>query len=307
MVNIFVIISSYFHLDCLTTIPVVPLAKQVAGNGTRGKNELGFLQRQDKKLLKQAVKKEMNFYQQITTSNDLDDTRILPYIPEFLGVQQIGFNKGSKTMHEYFLILSDITEIYILPNVIDIKIGFRTWGPDTSIEKRIYKESKNTATRDAFGYIVKGMMVNSFNGNGDENNSTTTRRYNKTFGESLTPENARKIPQTFFDTNVSNYAPECAAVVLEKIRDIYSTFLKQRKYNFTGSSLLIAYDANAVKDLRNEVIDSQQFNKFIDVKIIDFGNVYLSNGQRDDNFLIGLKNLIDLFECFLEDVETKHT
>ena len=65
----------------------------------------------------------------------------------------IGFTKGSKTTYKDFLILKDVTETYILPNITDIKIGFKTWGPDMTIEKRIYKESKPTATRNAFGFI----------------------------------------------------------------------------------------------------------------------------------------------------------
>ena len=39
----------------------MPLRKQVAGNGTRGKGEFGFLQRQDNRLLKEANPKELNF------------------------------------------------------------------------------------------------------------------------------------------------------------------------------------------------------------------------------------------------------
>ena len=70
-----------YYIDYIySTIPVVPLRKQVAGNGTRGKDEFGFLQRQDHRLLKEANPKELDFYQHIFNSDDANDKQILPFI-----------------------------------------------------------------------------------------------------------------------------------------------------------------------------------------------------------------------------------
>ena len=267
---------------------------------------MGFFKRQDNKLLKDAIARELNFYQNIVISNDPDDIRILPFIPDFHGVQQISFTKGSTVTTKDFLILRDITEGFIFPNIIDIKIGFRTWGPEHSLEKQIKKNAKCAPTRNAYGFIVKGLRVSSLEFNiTAEHSQVKTLSYDKRFGELLKPENVSVIAETFFDTKVSGYVPECAEIILKQIIAIYKAFLEQRKYNLYGSSLLVAYDMNAVREFQQGIIDLDQLEKFIEVKIIDFGNAFLSDGKRDDNFLIGLKNVIHLFQSYLGHSATK--
>ena len=105
------------------------------------------------------------------------------------------------------------------------------------------------------------------------------------------------------------------------MRQVLRVFEGQRKYNFYSSSLLMAYDAQVVrqvqtqhghnnKEITQEVTDSghikaqqqqQQKNRLamldrcVNVSIIDFANVIHSR-DRDDNFINGLKNLIQIFE-----------
>ena len=192
--------------------------------------------------------------------------------------------------------MGDITEKYLLPNIIDIKLGFKTWSPDTSIQKRLRKENKASGTRNTLGFNVKGLQVHSLGDN--ESYKTKVKFYNKTIWESLTPHSVSKLPEIFFDINDSNYAQEYAAVVVEKLNEIYNAFSEQRKYCFTGSSILIAYDAHAVSEFRRRMIDYEELKEFVDAKVIDFGNTYLSKGEPDDNFLSGLSNLINVFENF---------
>jgi len=182
------------------------LSTQVAGNGTRGKLELGILVRSDKKLLKEVNENEMSFYQKITISTTQADLGILPHIPEFLGIQQILFTDSFGTCRKPFLILSDITENWPLPNIVDIKIGFKTWNDFTTMEKISSKESKPSETRSVLGFTVKGMLVNSLS---IECKNTTVKKYGKAFGVALRPEDQDIILKTFFDTKGYNFASEC--------------------------------------------------------------------------------------------------
>ena len=238
----------------------------------------------------------MSFYQKITISTTQADLRILPHIPEFLGIQHIVFTDIFGTCQKSFLILSNMTENWPLPNIVDIKIGFKTWNDFATLEKISSKESKPSETRNALGFTVKGMLVNSLS---IECKNTTVKKYGKSFGVALRPEDQNIILETFFDTKGYNFASECICVILQKIYAIYDAFSKQKTYNFIGSSLLIAYDANAVQEYRKKKIFIDTLGEFIAVKIIDFGNIQLSDGKEDRNFLNGLKNVIDMFEHYI--------
>ena len=257
--------------------------------------ELGILVRSDKKLLKEVNENEMSFYQKIRISNTQANLRISPHIPEFLGIQKVFFTDSFGTCQKSFLILSDVTENWHLPNIVDIKIGFKTWNDFATMEKISSKESKPSETRNALGFTVKGMLVNSFSIGCKR---PTVKKYGKSFGVALRPEDLNIILETFFDTKGYNFASECICVILQKIYAIYDAFSKQKTYNFIGSSLLIAYDANAVQEYRNKKIFIDTLGEFIAVKVIDFGNIQLSDGKEDGNFLNGLKNVIDMFEHY---------
>jgi hypothetical protein len=84
--------------------------------------------------------------------------------------------------------------------------------------------------------------------------------------------------------------------VVQQLRSILSTFKKQRKYKIFASSALIAYDAKAVKLFLDGKIKSSTLSKSVSVRIIDFAHVFHSGGERDDNFIFGLENILKLFE-----------
>ena len=188
-----------------------------------------------------------------------------------------------------------MTENWPHSNIVDIEIGFKTWNDFATVEKIGSKESKPSETRNVLGFTVKGMLVNSFS---NECKNANFKRYGKSFGVALRPEDQNIILDTFFDTKGYNFASECACVILQKIYAINDAFSKQKPYNFIGSSLLIAYDANAVQEYRKENISIDTLGEFIAVKVIDFGNIQLFDGKEDRNVLNGLKNVIDMFEHY---------
>lgn len=103
----------------------------------------------------------------------------------------------------------------------------------------------------------------------------------------------------FFDAKESgNKVVEIVEIMTRQIRAIYKAFESQRKYKIYGSSLLMAYDADAIKSLEDGKIDKIELENYVNVKLIDFAHVFPAEGERDTNFLRGLANLLSLFENF---------
>jgi hypothetical protein len=78
------------------------------------------------------------------------------------------------------------------------------------------------------------------------------------------------------------------------------TFEKQRKYKIYASSILITYDAKAVKKFLDGKLSSKKLGKSVSVRLIDFAHVFPAHGERDDNFLFGLENVLELFKNCLK-------
>ena len=133
-----------------------PLPTQIAGHGSEDDGEKGFLKRPDGRLLKPVQapprgKRELDFYKRINASKDPTDLRLKQCIPQFFGVEKMGFINGI-TITEEFLILRDITEGFVRPSIMDIKIGSRTWGPDASAKKQAQEMAKYAGTKHPFGF-----------------------------------------------------------------------------------------------------------------------------------------------------------
>ena len=132
------------------------------------------------------------------------------------------------------------------------------------------------------------------------------RKYNKSFGKNLKKEDAHTVPEIFFDVQESERMQEsvaiCVDIMVRQIRTIYEAFEGQRKYKIYGSSLLMAYDADALRRLIQGKIDRIEMEKYVNVKLIDFAHVFPSNGERDDNFLRGLSNVLKLFQNFYKGI-----
>ena len=104
--------------------------------------------------------REVNFYQEINSSNHPTDTLIRNHIPKYHGLEQVEFRNGIDVAKD-FLVLDDITEGFQLPTVMDIKVGKQTWGPDASEVKKLGESSKYRGTRDPFGFRLVWQMVSS--------------------------------------------------------------------------------------------------------------------------------------------------
>lgn len=212
---------------------------------------------------------------------------ILSHIPRFFGLEQVGFTNGI-TVYEDFLVLEDITEGFLNPSIMDVKIGTQTWGPDASEEKIAKESAKYVGTKGPLGFSILGMIVHSFD-------SQKSQKFDKSFGKNLKCEQVHLVPETFF-CNGEKPPKKLVKIVVDKMKAIRDVFEMQRKYKIYASSLLLAYDASKV---RSENLDE----KCVNIRLIDFAHVFDADGQRDDNFLGGINNLIQVFENYYSRIQ----
>ena len=66
----------------------------------------------------------------------------------------------------------------------------------------------------------------------------------------------------------------------------------------------MAYDASAIKQYEDGKIDKKELENFVNVKLIDFAHVFPADGEKDENFIKGLENLLFLFENFYKQISS---
>ncbi len=74
------------------------------------------------------------------------DLKIRKLIPDFFGVETIGLSKNVAMSGDY-LVLQDITDGFLEPNIMDVKMGAKTYGPDASKTKMMHEDSKYVGTK----------------------------------------------------------------------------------------------------------------------------------------------------------------
>ena len=280
-----------------------PFEEQVAGHGLVDGSIL--LKHPDGRVLKpqQAPPKgtrELAFYQNMVNPTDPDDLMISRVVPQFYGL-------AKNERGDEFLVLKDITQGMSQPTVIDVKIGSQTWLPDATEAKKTKESKKYLGTRPNLGFSVSGMLVHRLSGDASGGDaSDQLMRLDKQFGMKLKAEDVKDIPHLFFDVKRSGpVRRELVETVIAKMHDALKVFEAQRKYNFFSSSLLMAYDACAVRNMHlssgnntGQTTKEQKLENNVNVSIIDFANVVICQ-DKDENFVHGMNNLIQIFEGIL--------
>ena len=91
--------------------------------------------------------------------------------------------------------------------------------------------------------------------------------------------------------------PELVSAVVDQLSSMLKTFKKQSKYKFFASSVLISYDAEAIRKFGTaEKIPRSKLVESVSVWLIDFAHVFRSDAELDENFVFGLENLLELFK-----------
>lgn len=252
-----------------------------------------------KPLLDTRGEREVAFYSKVygdqrsTTGKEGAAADLSPFIglsafiPRFFGtVKNVDEPKDlSKTssISSGYLVLENLVDSMNHPSVLDVKVGLRTYGSSASPEKAAAEERKYPLQK-TIGYRIVGMSV--WDGE-------SIRKYDRSFGLSFTdPDTVYKGFEEFLCGIKGSLRVNLAKLFLERLCIIEKWFMWQREFLFFGSSLLFIYDGD-------------RHNSFsrVDVRLIDFAHTELSNGARDEGFLVGLKNVCKAFERII--IETR--
>lgn len=195
---------------------------------------------------------------------------------------------------EEYIVLEDITGGLELPNIMDIKIGARTWGLDANDKKIQTEEASYPGTKKPFGFSILGLILHPIRGTSDE-----MTKYDKKLGKALKTEEIQTMPKLFFDFDNSGLIKDLVELVIERLEQILDVYDRQRKYLAFASSVLFVYDVKVVRQfLQNG--DRDQLAKAVRVKLIDFAHTFHSGGVKDDNFVGGIRSLIQVFRDYVE-------
>lgn len=188
--------------------------------------------------------------------------------------------------------LGDINIPFMLPCILDCKMGVRHYDDDASDEKRrrhIHKA--NTTTSGKCGVRYTGMQ--SFKRGRKGGVYDVKDKYH---GRTLAEKDL--IPMaTWFFHNDHELRTDCIKLMLDKLKNLRPYLMAQNQFYFYSSSLLLVYEG-ASPDLAPPRVE---------VRMIDFAHTVLSNGKRDDGYVRGLDYLIGLLTTILQNDKTGKT
>lgn len=226
-------------------------------------------------------------------------------------INRYGFWANNKP--QKFIMLENLVCRYDRPCMLDLKMGQRQYGDDSSTEKRKLLESRcANSTSSSLGFRICGTQVYQ----------ETTQTYvvhNKYYGRDLNVDGVQNELQFFF-SNGACLRVDAVKLTLDKLKKLKSLLETQTVFSFYSCSLLLMYDGsysvNKVDDsictrqeerkLGTEGSDSEAgFPDRVDVRLIDFAHVTNrvnidSIDHSDDGILFGLENLISILSAFLK-------
>ncbi|KAJ9470545.1 putative inositol polyphosphate kinase [Diplonema papillatum] len=216
--------------------------------------------------------------------------------PEAKSADAVGIFPHYPPQAVKFLLLRDVISGFSKPCILDIKMGIRGYGLNASPTKRKSKTSKaNQTTSSTLGLRMHGMK------RWDPVNNKY-QHFNKLQGRELRDDTIARWMTQFFvtDTSEKPNKPLVLAVLqrLEQLKEIFET---QELFHFYTSSLLVFYD------LERPV-------QTADICMVDFAFTYPVSdvlaiepmqSKRDEDYLFGLSNLINLHKAILSNGKLK--
>ncbi|OON19087.1 inositol-pentakisphosphate 2-kinase, partial [Opisthorchis viverrini] len=240
---------------------------------------------------------EVDFYR-LLFNPDCEDSVFLqlrPFLPKYRGLYH---HPSSKAL---YLGMSDVLEQLKHPSICDIKIGRNTYAPDASA-KKIAVEKAKYKWQAELGFLISAIRVV------DSSDDLRPVYIDRTFGRSLSPSTVYDHGiRVFLGPNMKR-SRSLARRFVTQLNKLSEWFEQQDKLSFYASSLLLAYDSHQ-DDLHSEpTLTSSSFSdageehdndELVVTYLIDFARwrpLESGAGSRDENFLYGLRNLIQLFQ-----------
>ncbi|KAI3703035.1 hypothetical protein L6452_28789 [Arctium lappa] len=239
---------------------------------------------------------EVAFYESFSSNNEVPE-HIRRFFPFFYGTKVMKASTGSEHPH---IVLQDIASSSVNPSIMDIKIGARTWAPETFeayVAKCLRKDRESTSI--PLGFRVSGLRVYISDESGIYKPDRDAIRKSS-------PTDVKLLLRKFISSNPSaemETDPDCSLAssvyggpngILAQLLELKAWFEDQTIYHFYACSILFMYEKGlALKGASSNA----------EVKLIDFAHVTEGQGIIDHNFLGGLCSLIK----FISDILTKTT
>ncbi|XP_042237471.1 inositol polyphosphate multikinase IPK2-like isoform X2 [Homarus americanus] len=245
-------------------------------------------QSSDKKLSlsDEVCQDELGFYERLQSSTSPDDLKLKTLLPKFHGVHQV-IKDGEAVPH---LVLEDLAHGFEQPCVADIKIGRTFYYPG----QKKYKEKEKYATQSESGFCVTGLRVYHV-----ETGCLVTE---------LRPDECKRLTtaQVFegletFCQHDTIYGNDLRHALAAELRHIHDWYLSQHSYKVRCGSILMVYDAKQTfqspsRDYVSASVtggeSSPKTLPKVKVKVIDLAHVLYSDGERDENSIFGIENLL---------------
>ncbi|KAK4354412.1 hypothetical protein RND71_026606 [Anisodus tanguticus] len=264
---------------------------QVAGHEAAGIGKLGPLVDESGRFYKplQGDKRgsnEVAFYTSLSTNSEIPE-HIQRFFPRFYGTQHIEASDGSGLLPH--LVLEDLALGRANPSIMDIKIGSRTWAPESSekyVEKCLKKDRESSSL--PLGFRISGLQIY-------RSKELGFWKPGKKAAMKLSTEEVKLVLRRFVSSNTLDdldLKPDCAFAstvyggstgILSQLLELKAWFEDQTIYHLYSCSILVSFE----KELALEGKDPGA-----QIKLIDFAHVYEGRGVIDHNFLGGLCSLI---------------
>ncbi|XP_060062473.1 inositol hexakisphosphate kinase 1-like [Ylistrum balloti] len=252
-------------------------------------------------------------------------------------IQRYGF--WSNDGEQKFIMLGNLVSSFRMPCILDIKMGTRQHGEDSSEEKKkLLEERCAHSTSATLGIRICGMQV-------FQAETNTYLKFNKYHGRALDDDGLRQALRQFFSNSLTLNIRELSRMV-SKLRRLHHVLSTQHTFYFFSSSLLLFYDgymdacqysdqseAKGSEQTRGQsgegfhgsgpshnlpesliVENEDKLNQTCcdddigtaDVRMIDFGHTVLKSdvkehqGGTEEGILFGLENLIEILQSIAD-------
>lgn len=196
------------------------------------------------------------------------------FCPRYFGLERRKY--GETELEIPYLRLEDITAKYKRANVMDLKIGQRTWDPEASEDKK-QREITKYPPQSEVGFRFTGLRVWN----------EEKQDYDRTTREWCFSRKVDEIEEglaMFFPERIRDRLP----LLLRRLRELEECLVKHPKWRLYASSLLIVYEGDPSADPADSIID---------VRAIDFAHVFpIEDEGLDDGYLFGLAKIIQFLE-----------
>lgn len=230
-----------------TPLEIQAYSLQVAGHRkTEDTKYLGLLQCSNgtvlKPIIKEAQKREIDFYTRITLSNEHDLVELRSSIPKYFGCKKYTHNG----FEQEYIILEDLSERMLEPCIMDVKIGKRTWDPLATPEKIKNEQAKYAQCKQQYGFCIPGFQMYKLS-------TGKLHKYNKDYGKRLHGHGVVDAIRNYLN---GVGTPLCRALLLQFLSQLWKIqkwARAQDSLHLYSTSLLLVYDAARLRDCCGEM------------------------------------------------------